>query len=208
MSMEMDFSDYGSEEEMDSGGYPKSGQYHAAVLDVDDDPEGIEAIKVEFEVLAGTVPHQDGKQFTETFWRPNANHKDGGKFAAKKIYRFLKAVGLADEKALGRKVSIDWQAAKGMQLVVAVEEYERKGADKKGNQRTYKGAQIEGLNIYPVDDPEVAAVPKDETALAMLPGKSEGGKGSNGNGNGQGNGAAKTNEEAKQTAAAADPYAD
>lgn len=163
MTNELDFSEFGSEEDLRGFDYPAAGTYHLAITGVDDAPVGVDAIKVTFEILAGTVDNQAGKSFTETFWMPSESSKDGGKFAKKRLARFGIASGVIDPAALGRRVQIDWQDACGRQIVAKLNNYARDGKDGKH----YKGAEINGLDIWSVAAPEVDAIPKDTEALAM-----------------------------------------
>lgn len=166
MNESYDFSDIPSEDDLHGYDYPKEGTYHVAVNSADDSREKVDGIKVALGVLAGTVEGQRGKPVTETFWDPNPEHKDGGKFALKRIGKFLLATGVMTQKQLGKPdVKIDWQATVGRQLVVGVINYERKDEE---SGKVYRGANIDGLHIYRVNAAEVAEVPKDQAALALL----------------------------------------
>jgi len=53
------------------GDRPKPGIYHVVVKSAEETvskQKGTQGYKVEFEVLAGTVPGQEGKELDETFW--------------------------------------------------------------------------------------------------------------------------------------------
>lgn len=158
-----DFSDFGSPEDLQGYDTPAEGQYHVVVNDVDQSREKVNAVKVECSILAGTVPKQEGKTWWETFWDPNPDNKDGGKFARKRIASFALATGLMTPRQLGQAVAIDWEQAKGRQFVckVGIRESSKDG-------RTYRNAEIERTEMHAVNDPKVSEVPKNGTALAML----------------------------------------
>lgn len=190
MTSEMDFTEFGSEEDLRGFDYPAPGTYHLAVTGVDETPKNVDGLKFTLEVLNGTVEGQASKSFAETFFFPSPESKDGGKFAKKRLAKFALAVGIINPTALGSRVQIDWQEASGRQLVAKVENYMRKGNDG----REYKGAQISGLDMWRIDAPEVEAVPKDQEALAMAAPAAVGANGPAG--------------EAPAKAAKPDPYAD
>ena len=159
-----DFSDFPSEDVLKGYGYPSPGQYHLVVQNVDDTRDRVGGIQVTFQVLTGNVANQQGKTFRDTFFDPDPSHKDGGKFARKRMAAFLLVAGVIAREQLGTRVQIDWQQAVGRQLVAKVTEYKREG----GNGKTYTGAQIDGLRMHQVTDPAVAEVPMDDEALQLM----------------------------------------
>lgn len=162
MSQFLDTSDFPDEESTKGFDYPIPGQYHAVVNNVDEAPTGFDGMKVEFIMLAGTGEHQINKRFEEAFFWPRSDAKDGGKFARKRLARLALATGLITPAQLGTQVEIDWEAMKYRQLKLSVTHYER---TKDG--KTYKGAQVEGLEMYGPLDPTMAHVPCDPEAIAM-----------------------------------------
>jgi len=164
MSDRLDMSGIGSADELKGYDYPAAGQYHCAVMSCDESRDKVDALRFEISILTGTTAGQDGKTWRETFWDPNPDHKDGGKFAVKRLTAFALATKLVTKDQLGSSIEIDWANAVGRQLVCKVVEYERDGDEGK----VYKGAEVEGLKFWPIDDPDVAAVPKDPKAAAFL----------------------------------------
>ena len=142
------------------------GTYHAVVIAVDEAPTSkagvlLEGFRVEFAVLDGTVAGQKGKQFDIMFFKPKLTDKNGGEFAKRKQARFAIATGILPRAEPGKRVTVDLQQANGLQLVVELEHQK----DMTTGEPT-KFLQLAWANIYHVDDPAVAKVPKDATALS------------------------------------------
>jgi len=145
------------------------GTYHAVVIAVDEAPTSkagvlLEGFRVEFAVLDGTVAGQKDKQFDIMFFKPKLTDKNGGEFAKRKQARFAIATGILPRAEPGKRVTVDLQQANGRQLVVELEHQK----DMTTGEPT-KFLQLAWANIYHVDDPAVAKVPKDATALSLLP---------------------------------------
>ncbi len=145
------------------------GTYHAVVIAVDEAPTSkagvlLEGFRVDFAVLDGTVAGQKDKQFDIMFFKPKLTDKNGGEFAKRKQARFAIATGILPRAEPGKRVTVDLQQANGRQLVVELEHQK----DQQTGQPT-KFLQLAWANIYHVDDPAVAKVPKDTTALSLLP---------------------------------------
>lgn len=158
--VEVDCTEFGDEGELAGFSTCKPGTYHLVVLEADDSFGKFDAITIECEVLAGTVPGQEGKKLTGFFNNGKPSDKDGGKFARKRQARIAMVLGLLTPAALGQKVTVDFALAAGRQFVATVKE--RDGKEGK------KFAEIEGLNFWSVTDPATADVPKDANALAMI----------------------------------------
>ena len=124
----------------------------------------MEGFRVDFAVLDGTVAGQKDKQFDIMFFKPKLTDKNGGEFAKRKQARFAIATGILPRSEPGKRVTVDLQKANGRQLVVELEHQK----DQQTGQPT-KFVQLAWANIHHVDDPAVAKVPKDATALALLP---------------------------------------
>lgn len=184
-------------DDFSSGTFLKEpGWYHLCVTEMDETPINRQgqlidnaAFRVHFEALAGTVGGQEGKAGELTFFHPRPTSKDGGKFARKKIDRFLLAVGLIDENVKGKAVDIDVQQAVGRHFVAKLE----------ANEHGY--LELAFTEVYHPDDPAVAHQPKDAAAMA-IPGtwRKIGAKPA-GHANGNGNGAAYGNAPAASAAA-------
>lgn len=145
------------------------GTYHTAVLAVDENPttkdgQPIDGFKVHFCALDGTTPGQQKKEFELTFYNPKPTDKKNGEFAKRKQARFAMATGILPQAQPGQRVSINLQDAMGRQLVMELEPR----IDQKTGQPS-KFLQLAWANIWHVDDPAVAQVPKDAGALSLLP---------------------------------------
>lgn len=146
----------------------KPGQYHVAVDRVEENPVSkagklCEGVRVHFQVLAGTDPSQAKRSHGELVFGPSLDSKDGGEFARKKIGRLIRALGLHDKQSgklaeQCRSVQIDWEEARGRQMVVFIVPQEDEP----------KYVQVQGAHFYKVDDPEVAHVPKCERSLKLM----------------------------------------
>ena len=145
------------------------GTYHVVVLHVDEQPVGrnsqlLDGFRVDFAVLDGTVAGQKDKQCELMFFRPKMTDKNNGEFAKRKQGRFALATGIIPKAEPGQRVTVDLQQAAGRQLVIEVE----RQTDQQTGQPT-KFLQLAWANIYHVDDPAVAKIPKDAVALSLLP---------------------------------------
>lgn len=148
----------------DGGFLSEPGWYHLIVMSIDDpDPSftGV-AFEARCEVLAGSVPGQEGKSTKLRFNEPMPSHKDGGKFAAKVIDRFAIALGLITENDAHKTYAID-NGVKGRHFVAHLVAK----LDKDTKQPT-GFLQLDGAAVYHVDDPAVAAKPKSSQAMAIL----------------------------------------
>ncbi len=158
----LDLEEFGDERSLEGNDFPDPGQFHLVITEVDDSRSKGNFIKPVFTVLNGTVDGQANKRFDEAFWDPDPGHVDGGKFAKKKLARLAMATGLITPGSLGSRVEIDWQDLKFRQLKAAVRPYTR---DSKG--KTYKGVEIDGLEIWGPHDPAAEHIPVDEDAIQM-----------------------------------------
>ena len=161
----------------------KEGMYHFTVLDVAVEKKDgkVPCVKVDCQVLAGDHEDQTNKLVYHRIRMAKGEYaKDGslielqplderGKKAA---IRWMLTLGLITEDDLGKKLKPNWKAAIGRQFIgkVARNEFDaKKDGQKTGEKRTsYEIAW--GDNVWPVDHEEVANVPKDANALAMLTG--------------------------------------
>jgi hypothetical protein len=129
------------------------GRFHVAVRSATEDKEvgNYRADVIEYEVLAGEVPGQEGKTIDHMMFRDD----DGN--PREEVLRFVLAAGLAKagEKS---EVFLD-RDAPGKQLVVAVTHWKKKDRYVVGNM---------GMDTWPIDHPDVESVPKDQSALSML----------------------------------------
>lgn len=159
-------------EEMASGGgtyLETPGKYHFTVNEVLEDVsskgKAIDGFTLKLEVLAGTVQGQEGKLLDLTFFKPStdASKEKANFWARKKNTAFAIATNLIDPNNLGKSVDIDLQKAVGQQVVAELVPQE----DADGN-KSDKFLQLHFANLYHVDDPEAAQVPKSQEALSIL----------------------------------------
>lgn len=159
----LDMTDVHGDDDLKAGNQgPVDGVYHLYVDGVDESREKVDALKLKFVVLKGTVAGQEGRSFTETFFDPKPGQKDGGTFCRKRLIRLAKALGLITPANYGQKVAINWQDATYRQCVAGVETYERESNGKK-----YTGSQVAnaGMDLWGPRDDEAAGCPLDEDAL-------------------------------------------
>lgn len=152
---ELGLEEFGDEKELSGFSPVKSGNYHFVVLEADDSFSKSDAIVLDCEVLAGTVPGQEGKKLKAYFNNGKSSDKDGGKFLRKRQARLALVLGLISPADLGKRVNVDFTQAAGRQFCAAVEQGE-------------KYAEIRGLDFWSVTAPEAAEIPKDAAALAMI----------------------------------------
>lgn len=152
--------DLSTEEEM-KGKRIEPGWYHFAVVDNARNKDN-NAMLVTVEVLAGNVADQQGRRLQSFFNDPSPTHKDGGTFAKALRTKLLLALGIITPDLLGKRASIDWAKTVGRQFIglVALE----KGKDDKDYPKLQQG------EMYRVDDPTMAHVPKDQAALSLISG--------------------------------------
>lgn len=161
----------------------KEGMYHCHVLDVSiERAEGkVPAVKLDCQVLAGEHDDQVNKMVYQRVRMGKGNYDGNGALidvgplderGKKAAIRWMVTLGLISEDEIGGKLKPNWKAAVGRQFVckIAKNEFdEKKDGRKTGNKRTsYEIAW--GDNVWPVDHEEVADVPKDPNALAMITG--------------------------------------
>jgi len=153
-----------SEDDLQGFNSPLPGRYHAILKDAQENVSkaGNPQCQVEFEVLAGTMPGQEGK--TITAWLSYSEK------AQDQLIRFAIVTGLLKPGDANRE--IDFTQAVGRQLVIEVEEREYEGKKK---------ASVAYMGFWSVGNQEVAEVPKNEQALAYAAGQ---GNASGGNGSG------------------------
>lgn len=146
------------------GGFKIPGRYHLIVdyaeenpTDRNHQPRPDVMYEVGFKIVGAANPDHVGKKIDQiSFFAPKGTEKDGGVFIRKKSDRFLLAVNLLKPDDVGKKVSINVAQAAGQQLCAEFE-------------LSAKGyMQIAFANIYHVDDPEAADIPKNEKLLELI----------------------------------------
>lgn len=146
----------------------KAGTYHLFVSDIQADEtfkkrdkKIIQGLSVRMKVLHGP---ESGKETTQDILDGTDSHKDGGEFCNARQNAFLLAVNcLVPSQLTGQAVSYDEQFARNMQLIATFEN----SKDKDGNKTEY--LDFKRFEIYHVDDPRVADVPKCKESLGVIP---------------------------------------
>lgn len=165
-----DFTAIPDDDSLDAGAILKEGTFHFVVEAIDKEhvskTKGTHGIESVLQVLAGTEKSEKGKKLYERFYYPTPDQKDGGVFATQRICKFARVLDLISEADLGKKgVVIPWDKAVARQFIATVAyNYDEKDIEKKKP----LGSQIDGLKMFRVNDDDVAEIPKDEAALAML----------------------------------------
>ena len=141
-----------SEDDVQGTPTPKPGRYHAVIKEVDESYERFDKVIIEFEILGGTVPAQEGSTLSEFFSvTPNS---------VPRLKRLAIVLGLLTPGE-GEK-DIEFAPAIGRQLVIEVEDnqYEKNGVTKKTRRMTFYGC-------WSLDNPAVADVPKNAEAMKL-----------------------------------------
>ena len=159
-------------ESTDAGGgnfATEEGWFHFACMELEESPTSkagqmLDGFRAGAEILSGEVAGQEGKSLEFMFFNPKLTDKNNGEMAKKKQARFLLATGVLDSAAVkpGEKVTVDLQVAVGRQFVAKVVHDNREGG-------SGKFLQLNFADIYHVDDPAVAKVPKCQKSLGLLP---------------------------------------
>jgi hypothetical protein len=169
MSSEWDLVDA---DDMTGGGayLEEPGTFHLLINEVHDGcgPNGnpIDGFSIECEVLAGTVENCSGKKVGLTIWKPNLTKGEKSIAMARRIASaFFIATDLTNPNALGKSATIDVNNARSKQIVarLAIQK------DRDGNPTKF--LQINYSDVFHVDDPEVATIPKDLDALQIVAAK-------------------------------------
>ncbi|KKN80822.1 hypothetical protein LCGC14_0326280 [marine sediment metagenome] len=159
MPIKLDASGFESEDDAHGTPRPKPGQYHVKVLRADDTFVKIEKVIVEFKVLNGTVPGQQGTQFTE-FFGVASKDEDICKRPekTKKMLERLRVFAIACRLLkIGEKKDVDFADAEGAELIVVAEEQIDKGK---------KYTKIPWDSMWTLDHPDVANVPRGTGEVA------------------------------------------
>jgi len=135
------------------------GRYHFSVAGVEFNERG--TLVLDCEVLAGTVPGQEGKVHREYFNAPNENSKPGVK---KRFLQLALATGIVTKDQLdqikqsGQPFSPDWNLMVGRQFCgeVTIEEYV-------ANDGTTKSSAKLGFNIWSLQSPKAQGIPLAST---------------------------------------------
>jgi hypothetical protein len=138
--------DVKSEDDISGFQRPLPGRNHVIVKHVDETFEKFDKVIVDFEVLAGTVPNQEGRELPEFF---ACTEK-----AIPRLQRLALCVGLLRPGEPDRDV--EFTEAVGRDLVIEVEENNYK--DKTGKE--VNGVRVGYLGMWSTGNEAVADVPK------------------------------------------------
>jgi hypothetical protein len=171
---------YQSESDVKGKPAPVDGFFHTTIAHVNDsrtkkDGSPLNATIVEFEVLAGSVPGQEGKTVTQWF-QLDDNGNENAEYC-EKVSRLCMAAGLLRP---GEEKDIDAGDLENCQVIIKVQNYTKKTGG------TGCGLADYGLGVWGVNHPDVAAVPKNLDAIRLwreATGQpASGGNGQSGNG--------------------------
>jgi len=138
--------DVRSEDDISGFQRPLPGRYHVVVKNVDESFEKFDKVIVDFEVLAGTVPNQEGRELPEFF---SCTDK-----AIPRLQRLALCLGLLTPGEPDRDV--EFADAVGRDLVIEVEENNYK--DRSGKE--VNGVRVGYLGMWSTGNEAVADVPK------------------------------------------------
>lgn len=124
---------------------PAPGRYHVVIKHVDESFQKADAVIVEFEILAGTVPGQEGMTHTERLWMKDGNSTD-------QHLRFALVAGIIQP---GTEAEVSFQHAVGRQMVIGLDKRKSKKDDKE-----YTNIADYGMAIWGLNNPEVSDVPR------------------------------------------------
>lgn len=143
----------------------QEGWYHLLILRATDKPTKADGspitsllFQIEGRVLAGGAEHQVGKSCRLGFTCPSPSHKDGGEFAKRKIDNALVAFNVIDEHDVNTRTPIDVDTFVNQQVICHV---------KMSDDGKY--CDVDGDQIYHLDDPKVQHIAKDESVLGAIP---------------------------------------
>lgn len=165
-SVTLDFNEQETLGDIREPAFLKPGRYHVVVTEVtdivNDQTQETVGFELKLQVADGTVADQKLKSFKQKYYLPSSSHKDGGVFASKQLKALCLVSGLVSPTATNR-AQIDFAQLTDLQFICDVKE--RKFKDRDGNEG--KTIEIAGLNMWHVDEPEVANVPKNPTLIEV-----------------------------------------
>ena len=144
----------------------KPGRYHVTVTQFIENPpdkndipmEG--AVKLGVEILAGTDSSEAKKTFNTTFFAPKESDSGKQDFNTLKLTRLI--VALTGLHRPGEETELTEADAIGRQMVIELAHR----TDKNDTNKVY--FDLKGANLFHVDDPEVANVPKDQEWINLI----------------------------------------
>lgn len=162
------------ESEVTSPEYAAEGIYHVAVGTVDASGKNFPgAVFLTFEILAGNVEGQEGKNLRFPVWPPSPEAKNveaAKKRWQKTVLQLMLALGLRRRGEFG-KVSFTeawWNALEGKQCMVRVTHTERTRTSDAGTKVNWIEAAVKSRDdLFPIGDEAVAGVSIDEEAAQL-----------------------------------------
>lgn len=160
--MKASATNYKSESDVQGKPAPVAGKYHMDIASVNDtrrkkDGGVLPYTIVEYEVLNGTVPGQEGKKVTQ-FIELDENGNETADYI-EKATRLCLAAGILKP---GEERDVDAKELEHCQVVVGVEVWESKKTKKSST-----GVGDYGMAIWSVDNADVADVPKNKDAIRL-----------------------------------------
>lgn len=161
---------------MESGGgnyLTQRGTYHVVITQVKsgEGPKGgaIDGFTFDVDVLAGTSENCQGKVHSEVIFLPDMSKSEESQERSKqKIAAFGIAANLqTPEDLFANGINYDESEAIEEQMLIKFR-FQQKKNDETGEWEDTKFLQISFADIFHVDDPEVASIPKNEEALALI----------------------------------------
>ena len=157
----------------EGGGLREAGTFHCVVNEVREGEssggKAIDGLTVTLEVLAGTVDGQAGKTHSESFFLPTLQDDEKKKgMKLRKLTAMAIAGNVLQPENMGKEADIPFDSMVGCQMVVKFDHQ----MEMDGNgQYTIKSKyiQVAYSDIFHVDDPAIAAVPKNADALSLFP---------------------------------------
>lgn len=125
---------------------PQPGRYHVVVKNVDESFTKGDWVSVEFEVLAGTIPGQEGLTHTENMFLRDGSPTD-------QHVRFAIVAGILQP---GVEADVNLQHAVGRQLIIGLD----KRKSKKEEGKEYTNIADYGMAMWSLTNPETADVPR------------------------------------------------
>lgn len=166
--------DFDTQEDMSGGGgnyLDTEGTFHFLLTNVvegkSSNDKSISGFYFDAEVRAGTAKGCEGQVSSQTIFLPDLSGDAKQIEIARKLNAaFLLATNLIEPQQLGQRVRVEVAESVGRQIVVRLERAKKR--DETGELVDTKFLRIRYDNVYHVDDPRVASVPKDADSLSII----------------------------------------
>lgn len=171
MSIQFEGSGFSPEDfdfdQCDSGGMPEPGVYHVRLIKVEsrDEPGKTPSENLTFQILAGTVAGQSGKQITE-YLRLQGSDNEKSRKVIQRAMGWGKRLGvytLADAKVLA---PIEYERALQKEFIIEIEEHSYEDS-KTGEQKT--NVRISYMGVWGLDHPDAPECPRFGKEAAKKP---------------------------------------